>query len=144
MAIHQEAKTVEVGAAPEAVFAALTDFERLPEWQASIKSCAVLERYPDGMGREVEYVLDAKVAAVRYILALDYDAPHRVRSTYVRGDLKDLNAEWVMEPAGDITLVSLHLEIDPGLPLPGPIKRQIRNRVLGRALDDLARHLDRA
>jgi uncharacterized protein YndB with AHSA1/START domain len=142
MGTHRETKSVDVGAPPEAVFHALTDFERLPDWQGAIKSCVVLERYPDGRGREVEYVLDAKVREVRYVLELDYDKPHRVRSTYVRGDIKDMNAEWVMEPVDDGTRVSLHLEIDPGLPLPGPIKRQVRNLVLGRVLDDLARHLD--
>jgi ribosome-associated toxin RatA of RatAB toxin-antitoxin module len=142
MGTHRETKSIEVGASADAVFHALTDFERLPEWQGAIKSCVVLERGPDGMGREVEYVLDAKIREVRYVLALDYDRPHLVRSTYVRGDIKDMNAEWRMDPVGDGTKVSLHLEIDPGLPLPGPIKRQVRNLVLGRVLDDLARYLD--
>jgi ribosome-associated toxin RatA of RatAB toxin-antitoxin module len=140
--MHRESKSIEVGASADDVFHALTDFERLPDWQGAIKSCVVLERHPDGMGSEVEYVLDAKVREVRYVLALSYDAPHRITSTYVRGDIKDMAAEWVMTPVASGTEVSLNLEIDPGLPLPGPIKRQVRNLVLGRVLEDLARHLD--
>jgi ribosome-associated toxin RatA of RatAB toxin-antitoxin module len=143
MAAHRETQSVEVEAPAEAVFAALTDFESLPDWQRALKRCVVLSRHPDGTGHEVEYILDAKFREVRYVLAHDYDAPHRIGSSYLEGDFKDMEGTWTMRPAGDTTHVSLDLEIDPGLPVPGPLKRQLRNRILGRALDDLANHLAR-
>ena len=142
MAAHRESQSIKVAAPAEAAFGALTDYERLPEWQRSLKSCTVLSRHDDGMGHEVEYVLDAKLREVRYVLAHDYDPPHRIGSAYLRGDLKDLDGVWTFRPAEETTLVSLDLSIDPGLPVPGPLRRQLRNRVLGRALEDLAKHLE--
>ena len=44
MASYGDCQTAEIDAPPQACFDALTDFERLPEWQGAVRDVEVLER----------------------------------------------------------------------------------------------------
>jgi ribosome-associated toxin RatA of RatAB toxin-antitoxin module len=136
---HQE----EIAAPPEACFAALTDYERLPEWQRAVKAARILERDELGRGAVVEYEVDAKVKVVRYRLRQIYEEPWRLSSEYLGGDFRDFSGEWRFERlAGERTLAQLDLRIDPGRLVPGPVRSMIADAVMGRALADLKRHVE--
>ena len=142
MASYGECLTAEIAATPQACFDALTDFERLPSWQGSVRDVKVLERDAQGRGSVVEFEVDAKVKRVRYRLRQVYDEPHRIASEYLGGDFRDFGGEWrFVETAGG-TRVELDLRIDPGRFLPGPVRSMIADAVMRRALSDLRRHLD--
>ena len=133
----------DIAASPDECFAALTDYERLPEWQGAVKRIAVLERDDRGRGTVVEYEIDAKVKTVRYRLRQVYDEPHRLGSEYLDGDFKNFSGEWRFTDNGDgTTRVELELDIDPGRFVPGPVKSAIREFVMTRALKDLKAHLE--
>jgi ribosome-associated toxin RatA of RatAB toxin-antitoxin module len=133
----------DIAAPPETIFAALTDYERLPEWQGAVKSITVLERDEQGRGTVVEYEVDAKVKTVRYRLRQVYDEPHRLGSEYLGGDFKNFSGEWRFHGRNDgTTSVELELDIDPGRFVPGPVKNAIREFVMTRALKDLKAHLE--
>ena len=135
--------TDDIAAPPEACFAALTEYERLPEWQGAVKHINVLERDERGRGTVVEYEVDAKVKTVRYRLRQVYDEPHRLGSEYLGGDFRNFSGEWRFIGRGDgTTRVELELEIDPGRFVPGPVKNAIREFVMTRALKDLKAHLE--
>jgi len=142
MAAYEATRSVEVAAKARDCFAALTDFERLPEWQSRLREVNVLSRHPDGRGRDVEYILDATVKTVRYELRHDYDVPHRIGSTYLNGDFKAFAGTWTFADDGSTCLVTLQLRIDPGLRLPGPAVRLIHRTVLDRALAELRDHVE--
>jgi ribosome-associated toxin RatA of RatAB toxin-antitoxin module len=132
-----------IAAPPEECFAALTDYERLPEWQGAVKRVNVLERDEQGRGTVVEYEVDAKVKTVKYRLRQVYDAPHRLGSEYLGGDFKNFSGEWRFNDRGDgSTRVELELDIDPGRFVPGPVKNAIREFVMTRALKDLKAHFE--
>jgi ribosome-associated toxin RatA of RatAB toxin-antitoxin module len=134
----------EVDASAQACFDALTDYERLPEWQGAVKSIEVLERDAAGRGQVVEYAVDAKVRTVRYRLRQVYDPPHRLASEYLGGDFRDFSGEWRFTERDDGTTdVELELEIDPGRFVPGPVRSVIREYVMTRALRDLKRYVER-
>lgn len=133
----------DIAAPPQACFDALTDYERLPEWQAAVKHVSVLERDDRGRGTVVEYEVDAKVKTVKYRLRQVYDEPARLGSEYLGGDFKNFSGEWRFTPTGDGgTHVELELDIDPGRFVPGPVKSVIREYVMTRALRDLKSHLE--
>lgn len=133
----------ELQAPPEAIFAALTDYERLPEWQGAVKAVRVLERDAQGRGTVVEYEVDAKVKTVTYRLQQVYDEPARLGSEYLGGDFKNFSGEWRFTGRGDgTTHVELELDIDPGRFVPGPVKNVIRDFVMTRALRDLKTHVE--
>jgi ribosome-associated toxin RatA of RatAB toxin-antitoxin module len=142
MASYGECRTAEIAAAPQACFDALTDFERLPEWQGAVRDVQVLERDEHGRGSVIEFEVDAKVRRVRYRLRQRYEEPHRIASEYLGGDFRDFTGEWRFTPSGSGTHVELDLRIDPGRFVPGPVRSLIADAVMRRALEDLQRHLD--
>ena len=145
MAGYGDCQTAEIAASPQTCFDALTDFERLPEWQGAVRDVEVLERDDAGRGTIVEYVVDARVKTVRYRLRQVYDEPGRLASEYLGGDFRDFCGEWRFEPrdGGERTHVELDLRIDPGRFVPGVLRRAISDAVMRRALSDLKTHLER-
>ena len=144
MAGYDDCRTIEVDAPPERCFALLTDYERLPSWQGSLRSVRVLERDEHGRGSVVEYEVDAKLRVVRYRLRQVYEEPHRLASEYLGGDFRDFSGEWRFLPAGeDRTRVELDLTVDPGRFVPGPVRGAISDAVMKRALSDLKREAER-
>ena len=143
MSRYGQCQEEEIAATPEACYAALTDFERLPAWKGAVKSARVLERDDQGRGALIEYEVDAKVRTVRYRLRQVHEPPHRLASVYEGGDFRDMTGEWRFEalPAGR-TRAQLDLAIDPGRFVPGPVRAVIADAVMKRALSDLKTHLE--
>ncbi|HEX6026264.1 MAG TPA: SRPBCC family protein [Solirubrobacter sp.] len=137
---YDEIRSAEIDAPPQACFDALTDYERLPEWQGAVRSARVLERDDRGRAAVVEFEVDAKAKRVRYRLRQIYDEPHRLGSAYLGGDFRDFAGEWRFSALdGGRTRAELDLRIDPGRLVPGPLRKVIAHAVMGRALDDLKR-----
>ncbi|MBI5105160.1 MAG: SRPBCC family protein [Solirubrobacterales bacterium] len=143
MPSYGQCQEAEIGASPEACFAALTDYERLPEWQGAVKSARILERDAEGRGALVAYEVDAKVKVVRYTLRQVYDEPHRLGSEYVEGDFRDFGGEWRFAALpGGRTRAQLDLRIDPGRLVPGPVRALIADAVMRRAMSDLQSYVE--
>ncbi|HEV2776894.1 MAG TPA: SRPBCC family protein [Solirubrobacteraceae bacterium] len=144
MPSYGDCRTAEIDASPQACFDALTDFERLPEWQGAVRDVEVLERDAAGRGTIVEYVVDARVKTVRYRLRQVYDEPSRLGSEYLGGDFRDFRGEWRLEPleGGVRTRAELDLRIDPGRFVPRVVRKAISDAVMRRALNDLKTHLE--
>lgn len=141
---YGECRTAEIDAPPQACFDALTDYERLPEWQGAVRAARVLERDEAGRGSVVEYVVDARVKTVRYRLRQIYDEPARLASEYLGGDFRDFSGEWRFRAnAGGGTRAELDLRIDPGRFVPGPLRAAIADAVMRRALRDLKAYVER-
>jgi ribosome-associated toxin RatA of RatAB toxin-antitoxin module len=138
MASYGDCQSADIAASPQACFDALTDFESLPRWQGAVRDVQVLERDEAGRGTVVEYEVDVRFKTVRYRLRQVYDEPRRLASEYLGGDFRDFCGEWRFEPLGDDrTHVELDLRIDPGLYVPGFLRRAISEAVMRRALRDL-------
>ena len=132
-----------VEASPQACFDALTDYESFPDWQQAVKSVEVVSRYPDGLGREVAFEIDAKVRRVSYRLEYSYERPYLITWDYLGGDVKDVDGEFTLEDRGDgTTLATYSLALDPGVWLPGPVARVLNDQVMKRSVEDLKRHVE--
>ena len=143
MPAYGECQTIDIRASPQACFDALTDYERLPEWQDAVRSVRVLERDERGRGTVVEYEVDARVKRVRYRLRQIYDEPRRLGSEYLGGDFRDFAGEWRFEARdGGRTHVELDLRIDPGRMVPRVLRGAIADAVMRSALRDLKRRLE--
>jgi uncharacterized membrane protein len=136
--------SAEIEAARENCFAALLEYETFPDWQRAVTSVEVLNRDSAGRGRDVEFVIDAKVKRVRYVLRYSYEPPGWIGWEYVEGDVKDVAGEFVLEQADDgVTLATYRIELDAGVWMPGPIKKVLTDQVMKGAVDDLARRVTR-
>ena len=145
MPAYGDCRSTEIAATSQQCYEALTDFERLPEWQGAVRSVRVLERDERGRGTVVEYEVDAKVKRVRYTLRQVHDPPHRLGSEYLEGDFRDFGGEWrFVDLGGERTRAELDLRIDPGRFVLGPVRAAISEAVMRRALRDLKAHLESA
>jgi len=72
MPAYGACRTAEVAASPQECFDALTDYDRLPDWQGAVRDVRVLERDAAGRGSVVEYEVDARFKTVRYRLRQIY------------------------------------------------------------------------
>jgi ribosome-associated toxin RatA of RatAB toxin-antitoxin module len=143
MPAYRDCRKAEIRATPQACFDALTDYDRLPQWQGAVRQARVLERDAQGRGTIVEYEVDARVKRVRYRLRQLYDQPVRLGSEYLGGDFRSFAGEWRFEALDDrSTRVELDLRIDPGRLVPGLVRAAISDAVMRRALTDLQRHLE--
>ena len=136
---------VVIDGTPQSCFSALLDYEGMPAWSSSVKSCEVLSRDEEGRGREVAWHIDAKVRSVSYTLEYEYEEPSWIGCRYVDGDVKDLTGEYTLEDRGDgRTLATFSLRIDPGMWVPGKVKQVLSDQVMKRSLEDLKRHVESA
>lgn len=139
--------TIEVSASPEDCYELVLALDEYPEWQSQVRSAEVLERDGEGRPVVVETVSDARVRVIKYRLRYVHEPPHRMSWTYIDGDVKDLNGEYLFEPAGDgRTNVTFRLAVDPGrrlgLLLRGPLADKVRDYVLNTTLEELKATLE--
>jgi ribosome-associated toxin RatA of RatAB toxin-antitoxin module len=140
---YGECRSEEIAATPQACYAALTDYEHIPDWQGAVRSIEVLEHDGEGRGTVVKFEVDAKVKRVRYTLRQVHEPPHRLGSEYLGGDFRDFSGEWrFVDLGGKRTRAELDLRIDPGRFVPGPLRSAISDAVMRRALSDLKAHLE--
>jgi ribosome-associated toxin RatA of RatAB toxin-antitoxin module len=132
-----------IEAEPAVCFAEITDYETFPEWQAAVKEVQVLSRDKEGRGRDVRFQIDAKVREVSYTLRYSYEPPHAITWDYVEGDVKSVDGEYTFEDQGDgTTMATYSLDIDPGVWLPGRVKRMLTEQVMKRSVEDLKRRVE--
>jgi len=135
--------SVLIEAEPAACFAEITDYETFPEWQAAVKEVDVLSRDGQGRGRDVRFEIDAKVRQVSYTLRYSYKAPHLITWDYVEGDVKSVDGEFMFDDQGDgTTKATYSLDIDPGVWLPGRVKKMLTDQVMKRSVEDLKRRVE--
>jgi uncharacterized membrane protein len=137
---------IRVEAPADRCFDVAIDFESYPEWAKDVKSAHILETDAEGRGTKVEYRAAALGKSVRYVLEYDYSAaPSSFSWHFVEGDmLKRLDGTYRFEAEGDAsTRVHYDLAVEIGVPLPGLVKRRAAGLIMGSALKELKKQVER-
>jgi ribosome-associated toxin RatA of RatAB toxin-antitoxin module len=142
MPAYEDSREITIDAPPAAVFAVLTDYAHMPEWQSRICECRVLETDDADRGRIVQYAIDAKLRVVRYRLRHLYDEPSWIGSEYVGGDFREFGGDYHFAAANGHTDLTFRLKIDPGFRVPGAVARMLGPAVMGRSLQDFKRRVE--
>ena len=143
MGVHRAEQQIEVAAPPEACFEASTDYETFPDWQRAVKEAEVISRDSEGLGEVVAFRIDAKVREIAYTLRYHYEPPHRVWWEFVEGDVGGVEGEYRFDAAGEGTLLTYALGIDPGVPVPGFVAQRLNRQVMWRSVRDLRDEVER-
>jgi uncharacterized membrane protein len=137
---------IRIEAPADRCFDVAIDFESYPEWAKDVKSARIVEEDGEGRGTKVEFRAAALGRSVRYVLEYDYsDAPDEFTWHFVEGDmLKRLDGKYRFEPEGDSsTRVHYDLAVEIGVPLPGLLKRRAAGLIMGSALKELKKQVEK-
>ncbi len=137
---------IRVDAPADRCFDVAVDFESYPEWVRDVKDVHILEMDDEGRGTRVQYRAAALGKSILYVLAYDYsEAPTAFSWELVEGDmLRRLDGTYRFEPDGPTsTRVHYDLAVDLAVPLPGLVKRRAAGLIMGNALKELKRQVER-
>ena len=123
--------TTEVDASVQQCFATITEFEKYPEWFSSIQHTAVVDRHPDGLGKQVEFSIDMKLKSIRYVLEYAYEKPARLTWHSIDGDVESIHGSYLFEKLGpQRSRVTCRQAIAVGFWVPGPIRKVLEASAL--------------
>ncbi|HEY2165944.1 MAG TPA: SRPBCC family protein [Jatrophihabitantaceae bacterium] len=132
-----------VNAPVDKIIAALTDFDSLSEWQASVLECEVLERDDEGRGSLIRMKVDAKIRKMDYVVRYSYDLPTGLGWDQVSGDLKENTGRYTFSPRADGgTDVTVDIVAEVGFFVPGPMKNLIRDQSLKNSMRELKKRVE--
>jgi uncharacterized membrane protein len=140
---NSQGLTDVVNAPVDKIVDALTDFESLPDWQASVLESEVLERDDDGRGSLVRMKVDAKIRKVDYVVRYAYDLPNGLSWEQTSGDLKENTGRYTFTPRADGgTDVTVDIVAEVGFFVPGPMKNLIRDQSLKNSMRELKKRVE--
>jgi ribosome-associated toxin RatA of RatAB toxin-antitoxin module len=131
-------KTVEVAAPADRIMAIVADFEAYPQWTEEIKGCWILARYNDGRPSQLRLDVVVQGQAGTFITAVYYPAENQIYTMLQQGDhfSKQIQTFSVV-PMGDTTLLTVDLDVETKLSIPGPMVK----KAIGETLEYLADNL---
>jgi hypothetical protein len=137
--------SAEVSAPLELCFETAADYDTVAEWQRAAKAATVRDRYPDGLGKTVEWHVDLAVRELRYTLLYSYERPGRIAWDFVKGDLvRDIGGGYGFEALDDErTRVTYSVRVEPAVRVPGFIARRLEKELMKRSVEDLKREVER-
>ena len=136
-------KTVEVAANAETILAIVADFESYPEWNDGVQGLWVLARYDDG--RPSQLRLDAKYEAIEdsLIQAVYYPSPTQIQTVLQQGNLfKKQEQLFSVVDTGSSALLTVDLDVEPSLPIPAPMVKQLAGNVLDYLAENLKKRAE--
>jgi ribosome-associated toxin RatA of RatAB toxin-antitoxin module len=105
-----------VDADPNQVWAVITNVESYPQYMDSVRSIAVLTS--EGVNRTVEWRVTLRGSVLTWVEEEVLDPDRRiVRFQQIDGDLDRFDGDWTVTAADGGSLVTLHVDLEIGIPL---------------------------
>jgi uncharacterized protein YndB with AHSA1/START domain len=141
--------SAEIDAPVDEVWRVVADVLTAPEWQGGLAGMRALEHDAEGRPTLVETENDIKVRRVKSQVRFRYDGPTRLSWSQVKGDLKSVDGEWVLEDLGDgRTRATYTLDADPGrvlgMLIRGPVEDAVRALLVNARPGELKRRVEGA
>ncbi len=139
-------RSIVVAAPPERIAEIICDFERYPEWAASVREVDVLEEYEDGYASKVRFVIDAVAIQDEYTLAYEYAedvsriewrlvAPSRMQKSQV-------GSYDIVDRGDGSCTVTYTLAVELSVGMLGMFKRRAEKMIMDTALTELKRRVE--
>jgi ribosome-associated toxin RatA of RatAB toxin-antitoxin module len=135
--------TVEIAASQADCFAAILDFERYPDWSGAVAKARIVERDSAGIGRIVEFKIDAKVKTIRYVLAYQHKKPSQLTWHSIEGDVESIEGVYRFRKLGSTkTEAACRQEIKLGFWLPGPLRKLAERTALAQSVNEFKDYVE--
>jgi hypothetical protein len=135
--------TIDVQATPAEILAVIADVPAYPDWSAVHKWASVDSTFPDGRPRRASMGVSA--AGLTDSQVLDYKwSAHGVSWSLAKPTLpqKEQHGSYSITVGAGVSHVHCELHIDPAIPLPGLILRQIMKKALKAGTDGLKQRVE--
>lgn len=141
MGVQRASHALEIAGTRAACFAAVSDYDSYPSWQSAVREAVIAERGADYA--VVRFTVDLRVRRIHYTLRYHHEPPGRIWWEYVEGDLRSVAGAYTFEDVGGgRTRATYSVEIDPGLFVPGPIKRMLTGQLMKVSVDELRKRVE--
>lgn len=136
-----DSRQVLIEATPQQILDVIADVEATPEWSPQYQKAVILERFPDGLPKQVE--MTVKAAGLTDVMIIEYTwTDSGVSWTLVKSSqLKRQDASYTLTPSGDKTAVRFDIAIDLAIPMPGFILKRTLKGGLETATDGLRKQV---
>jgi uncharacterized membrane protein len=125
---------VQIQAAAERIFRTLTDCSEVLAYVPHLERCAVLETAPDDSWQVVEHHIHYGwlMPDAWYVIRADYERFERIRFSNVRGDFRENQGMWELQPASgaNAIIVTYRVHVVPRFYVPRWILRSALKRDL--------------
>ncbi|MCZ6456975.1 MAG: SRPBCC family protein [Actinobacteria bacterium] len=134
--------TLEIDAAPEALYDVAADVASYPEWATGVKEVEVLEIEESGRVNRARFVLEGFVREIEYVLEYAHDRPNVLSwVAEASDDLKMLEGSYQFTSLDDATEVVYSLTVEPNFTVPGFLRRQAERQIVTTALRGLRKRV---
>jgi hypothetical protein len=133
---YRESYSARVAASVDTCFAVLTDFDAYPTWSGPVRECTVLTRYPDGLPRQVAFVLDTPIKTIRYTLEYSWDPPNGGEWHLVEGDVAGVDGSYEFAAGRKGCTVTCTQAIDLGFWVPGFLRSLFEKKALHDSVEE--------
>lgn len=134
--------SIDIAAPADRICNVVMDINAYPQWIKEMKQASVVQSDDLGRPLRASFAVDAKVKTVRYDLLYEY-APNTISwHTPADGDVSEISGSYRMSPAGNGTHVDYEYAIDPGFPMPGPLRKQAVKIIVATALKGLKKRVE--
>lgn len=118
--------------------AIVADFEAYPQWNHEIKGCWILARYDDGRPSQLRLDVEVQGQSGVFITAVYYPGENQIYTVLQQGDhFTKQEQKFSVVPIGATSLLTVDLEVETKLAIPGPMVK----KAVGETLDYLADNL---
>ena len=138
-------ESIVIDAPADRIMAAISAFDRYPEWVSAAREVTVLESTGDGRPKRVKFVLEEGFLRDTYELEYTWEPGGRS----VEWDLaastlqRTQHGRYDLTPAADgTTTVTYTLEVTLQIPMLGMLRRKAEKAITDTALKELKRHVE--
>ncbi|GAB3127845.1 SRPBCC family protein [Tsukamurella serpentis] len=139
-------ESIVIAAPPERIMAAISDFDRYPEWVAAAREVTVEETTESGRPKRVRFVLEEGFLRDTYELEYTWEPGGRsVSWDLAASTLQSTQAgRYDLTPTADGggTTVTYTLEVTLQIPILGMLRRKAEKAITDTALKELKRHVE--
>lgn len=134
--------TLEIDAAPEALYDVAADVASYPEWATGVKEVEVLESDESGRVNRARFVIEGFVKEIEYVLEYTHNRPNVLSwVAEASDDLKMLEGSYQFTSLDDATEVVYSLTVEPNFTVPGFLRRQAEKQIVTTALRGLRKRV---
>ncbi|BDH58086.1 SRPBCC family protein [Tsukamurella sp. PLM1] len=138
-------ESIVIDAAPERIMAAISAFDRYPEWVSAAREVTVLETTGAGRPRRVRFVLEEGFLRDTYELEYTWEPGGRSVSWELAASTlqSTQHGRYDLTPTTDgATTVTYTLEVTLQIPMLGMLRRKAEKAITDTALKELKRHVE--